>query len=107
MIFFQQFHFDVSQSIQNVLLDLTLHELCLDLELGEYLLLNCLALNVLFVLAALQRIVNDVSGVLVGKDKVEQFFASFEVVLEISLRILIHEGKLIVLSFDMALHLLF
>lgn len=66
MIFFQQFHFDLRQSIQNVLFDLTLHELSLYLELSKDLLLYRLALNVLLVLASLQRIVNDVSGVLVS-----------------------------------------
>lgn len=66
MIFFQQFHFDLRQSIQNVLFDFTLHEFRLYFELSKDLLLYRLTLNVLLVLASLQRIVNDVSGVLVS-----------------------------------------
>ena len=107
MIFFQQFHFDLCQGIQDVLFDLALHKFCLDFELGEYLLLDGLTLHVLLFAAPFQRIVNDVFGVLIGQDEVEQFLASLEVVLEVGLGILVHEGKLVVLSLDMALHLLF
>ena len=52
MVFFQQFHFNLRESIQDVLFDLALHELRLDLELGEDFLLNGLTLRVLLVLPA-------------------------------------------------------
>lgn len=53
MVFLKQFHFHLCKGIEDVLFDLALHELGLDFELSEDLLLYFLALYVLLIFAHL------------------------------------------------------
>lgn len=106
MVLLKQFSFDIDQGIQNIFLHICLHVLGFDLELVKEFVFQDIMIGIMCFLNRFSLVLpNYLLSVLIRNLQIEQLFPQLKIILEVRARVFFGKENLVLLLFDVAIHL--